>query len=80
MSESLEKRLEDHMNNDDRNFDRLTTVLEKFGLIEVRVDSMDSRLAHAETNLEWLMKAYWAVVIPLSGAIVLAVLALIFQR
>lgn len=77
--ENLEKRLEDHMNQDDRNFDRLTAVLEKFGTIETRVDAIDGRLAKAETNLEWLMKAFWAVVVPLAGGLVVAVLALILR-
>lgn len=80
MNENLEKRLQDHMDNDNRNFDRLTAVLEKFGSIEVRVDKIDNELATAKTNLEWLMKAFWAVVIPLAGGLVLAILALILKK
>lgn len=80
MNGNLEKRLQDHMENDNRNFDRLTAVLEKFGSIEVRVDKIDNELATAKTNLEWLMKAFWVVVIPLAGGLVASVLALIFRR
>lgn len=78
--ENFEKRLEDHMDHDNRNFDRLTAVLEKFSLIEERVDSIDRRLAKSETNLEWLMKAFWTVVIPLATGLVTAVLYLILHK
>ena len=80
MNENLEKRLEDHMVQDNRNFDRLTTVLETFSKIEVRVDGIDARLARTETNTEWLMKAYWAIVVPLAGALVTSIITLIFLR
>lgn len=68
------------MEQDNRNFDRLAKVLETFSSIEKRVDAVDSRLAKAETNLEWLMKAFWVVVTPLTVALVGAVAALIIKK
>lgn len=80
INESIERRLDDHMTQDDRNFDRLIAVLEKFSLIDVHINEVDARLTKTETHLEWLMKAFWAVVIPLAAGLVAAVLALILKR
>jgi len=73
----IEAHLQEHTFQENRNFDRLTVILEKFSLIETRINSIDGRLAKAETNLEWIMKAFWAAVVPLAGGLVATVLTII---
>lgn len=73
------KQVRDYGDQNDKDFDHLTLILSKFGSIEERIDSINSRLAKTETNLEWLMKAFWAVVVPLTAGLVATITIPIFH-
>lgn len=79
MTEGLEKRLEDHMDSDNRNFERLTAVLEKFVAIEARLVAVETTIAELKTDIGWIKKAFWILMTPLASGLVLAVLAIILK-
>ena len=66
MSEAWQQRLEDHMNTDDKNFDRIATALEKILDMQEAMSELAQRLGTVETNVEWLSKWFWLLVTGLS--------------
>lgn len=70
MNEALTSRLEDHMNTDDRNFDRIATTFEKVVESLEKITTLDEKLGKLEatlvgrigtleTNQDWLLKWFW---------------------
>lgn len=80
MDSSFEKRFEDHMRSDEKAFDRIATAVEKLTENDKNIIGVLERLGTVETNVSWLMKWFWAVMTPMAGALVVAILALVFAK